>query len=242
MKYIFLILILIGCYSQAQDKLKIEYQVKFNDQYDRGRQDRMHKGYLFIDNSRSRYYTIQETKYVPKNENDIMIMPDTGNQVFINSEQGMLISEELNMKGNTYFVTDSLYPMKWEVSDEVKKIDSISCIKAESFFRGRKYIAWFTPDIPLSFGPWKMGGLPGLIVDLHDKDENLVIRLTGIARSSQSFIMPDEIKYSMEDHVAEIRKLIKRLKSNSRAGSSGDCLTCQQQSVIQFFTWEKFPE
>jgi hypothetical protein len=32
------------------------------------------------------------------------------------------------------------------------------------------------------------------------------------------------------------------LKDNARASSTGDCVTCQQQSVIEFFAWEKFPQ
>jgi GLPGLI family protein len=228
--------------ATAQENLRVEYQVRFNDQFDRGRADRMHHGFLFINNNQSRYYTIHNTAYVPKDEHDISFMPDTANQVYTSQDKGLLIAEEINMKGKHYFVSDSLYPMRWEISAEEKKIDSLTCIKAECVFRGRRYIAWFTPDIPLPYGPWKIGGLPGLVVDLHDKDENLMIRLTGIRKSSEIPTPPANVQFTMEDHVADIKNFLKRIKANNRASSSGDCITCQQQSVVEFYTWEKFPE
>jgi phosphotransacetylase len=87
-----------------------------------------------------------------------------------------------------------------------------------------------------------MGGLPGLIIDLHDTREDLVIGLKSISRGDVSVMIPGAVRYSKEEHVAEIRKLIARLKDSSRASSTGDCVTCQQQSVIEFFSWEKISQ
>ncbi|HLO80394.1 MAG TPA: GLPGLI family protein [Chitinophagaceae bacterium] len=241
MKTVLLFLLVLSVSANAQN-LKIEYQVRFNDMYDRGRNDRLHTGYLLISGGLSRYFTIEKEKYKPKNEHDILIMPDTANQVFINMSTGMLVSQESDIKGKTFFVSDSLYPMKWEIGSEERKIDSLKCVRAECNFRGRKYIAWFTTEIPLPYGPWKMGGLPGLIVDLQDSDENMLVKLKSISNQEQSLAMPSVIKYSKEEHVAEIRKLLKRIKDNARASSTGDCVTCQQQSVVEFFAWEKIPQ
>ncbi len=233
---------LVFSVSLKAQNLKIEYQVRFNDLYDRGRSDRLHAGYLLISGGLSRYFTIEHEKYKPKNEHDILLMPDTANQVFTNMSTGMLVSQESDMRGKAFFVSDSLYPMKWEIGSEERNIDSLKCIKAECNFRGRRYIAWFATEIPLPYGPWKMGGLPGLIVDLQDADENMLVKLKTISSQEQSLTMPAVIRYSKEEHMAEIRKLISRLKDNARASSTGDCVTCQQQSVIEFFAWEKIPQ
>ncbi len=241
MRFVLILFIVLTLKSNAQD-FKIEYQVRFNDLYDRGRSDRLHSGYLFIEHNKSRYFTVEKEKYNPKNEHDIMIMPDTANQVFIDMSTGVLFSQETDMKNKAFFVSDSLHPMKWEISAVERMIDSVRCIKASCRFRGREYIAWFSPDLPLPLGPWKMGGLPGLIVDLHDMEENLMVSLKSISQGDVTVNMPAAIRYSKDEHVAEIKKLIARLKDSSRASSTGDCVTCQQQSVIEFFSWEKFPQ
>ena len=60
----------------------------------------------------------------------------------------------------------------WEISDETATIFNYSCKKAEVDYGGRHYTAWFTMDIPISEGPWKFYGLPGLILKVED-DEGL---------------------------------------------------------------------
>ena len=44
------------------------------------------------------------------------------------------------------------------------------CQKATCSFRGRDFIAWFAMDLPVRDGPWKFGGLPGLILKVYDID------------------------------------------------------------------------
>jgi len=65
--------------------------------------------------------------------------------------------------------TDTLFPMRWTlIPGEQKMFDSLHCLKATTFFRNREIIVWYCPDIPISDGPWKLGGLPGLIVSWED--------------------------------------------------------------------------
>lgn len=71
---------------------------------------------------------------------------------------------------NMMLVKDVFHDFKWDITSETKKISGYTCTKATTFYRGRKWIAWFTPDIPLSFGPWKLHGLPGLILKANDAD------------------------------------------------------------------------
>lgn len=59
-------------------------------------------------------------------------------------------------------------PVKWEVSNVVEKQNGYSAQKAVAEFGGRVWTAWFTKEIPLSDGPYKFSGLPGLIVKLED--------------------------------------------------------------------------
>lgn len=56
----------------------------------------------------------------------------------------------------------------WKLIDETKIINTINCKKAEVTFKGRHWIAWYSPEIPFPYGPMKFSGLPGLIVKITD--------------------------------------------------------------------------
>ncbi len=61
------------------------------------------------------------------------------------------------------------YPMQqWTLCNETQTILSYPCQKATCHWRGRDYEAWFTTQIPVRYGPWKFGGLPGLIMKISD--------------------------------------------------------------------------
>lgn len=67
-------------------------------------------------------------------------------------------------------VKEKLPDFGWQITQEKKKIEGYECFKAISKpFRGRTYIAWFCPEIPISDGPWKLCGLPGLILEAQDE-------------------------------------------------------------------------
>jgi hypothetical protein len=58
--------------------------------------------------------------------------------------------------------------LEWEITGEHGTVASFDCQKAECDFRGRRWEAWFTTEIPFSEGPWKLRGLPGLILYARD--------------------------------------------------------------------------
>lgn len=63
------------------------------------------------------------------------------------------------------YYTEPLSEMEWTVlEDSTATVLGYECFMAESNYHGRHWKAWFTPEIPLSFGPWKLHGLPGLIL------------------------------------------------------------------------------
>jgi len=60
--------------------------------------------------------------------------------------------------------------MKWTLMNDTRTICGLPCQKAVTRFRGRTFIAWFSSDLPIKGGPWKFGGLPGLILKVQDSD------------------------------------------------------------------------
>lgn len=70
-----------------------------------------------------------------------------------------------------YVYDDRITDLKWNVDGiSHMKILGYDCARATTTFRGRSYTVWFTPEIPLQFGPWKFSGLPGAI--LHAEDDS----------------------------------------------------------------------
>lgn len=56
----------------------------------------------------------------------------------------------------------------WELMDQDSVVCGYSCQKAKTTYRGRTWNVWFSPDLPYDNGPWKLGGLPGLILKAID--------------------------------------------------------------------------
>lgn len=72
---------------------------------------------------------------------------------------------------------------EWEISDESKEIIGYQCFKAIADYRGRKWTAWFAPEIPVQEGPWKLGGLPGLILEAYDTGRDYVFECVGLMQT-----------------------------------------------------------
>lgn len=74
-------------------------------------------------------------------------------------------------------VEEDLPEMKWIMTNQEKSVGRFSCLSAEVTFRGRKFIVWFTPEVPTSLGPWKFHGLPGLITEIQTDDQRISFQL-----------------------------------------------------------------
>jgi len=77
-------------------------------------------------------------------------------------------------------VRDRVPAIKWKILSDTKQIGNYKCQKAIGRFRGRKYTVWFSSDVPLTLGPWKLGGLPGLIFEASDSTANVSFNLVSI--------------------------------------------------------------
>ena len=69
---------------------------------------------------------------------------------------------------NQYRYTEPWPSMQWTLESKKQTICGYQCQKATCHWRGRDYEAWFTSAIPMKSGPWKFGGLPGLIMKIYD--------------------------------------------------------------------------
>ena len=73
----------------------------------------------------------------------------------------------------------------WKLVDESKTIQSFNCKKAEISYNGRNWVAWYTTDVPLPYGPYKFTGLPGLIIKISDQTGDYDFELVKSVSNSQ---------------------------------------------------------
>jgi GLPGLI family protein len=227
---------------RSQDHL-IRYSCVFNDQFDREEHYRYFNAELHISGNSS-YFFMTPDEHVPlspQDPNAIYVRLDTLLRIAKLTDDHQLVFGDITISGKENFYMDSLYPMQWELVQEQRDMDSMHCSKAVALFRGRRYICWYCPDIPLNDGPWKLGGLPGLIVEAYDEEENLHFRLLSYGSStslhipiSMSGILPD-----FEQYKRYWRDLSDQLQASMGITESSDCVACQTKSKIKIYLWEK---
>ena len=92
----------------------------------------------------------------------------------------MTITDRSSSQGYRY--ADSLHAQTWTMGDSTREVLGYTCQQATADFRGRRWTAWFATDIPISDGPWKLGGLPGLILKAYDEGQQHVFTAVGLER------------------------------------------------------------
>jgi GLPGLI family protein len=127
-------------------------------------------------------------------------------------------------------ISDS-FSLNWQIGVETKTLKDMILQKAECDFRGRHYIAWFNPKIPISDGPWKLRGLPGLIIEAYDEKKHVQFNFTSLtlpaeftekieAPSDGTPITYDCVKFTTA-HYEKIRELTRAVtgKAEQLGGS-----------------------
>jgi len=96
--------------------------------------------------------------------------------VYRNFDTETLI-ENHEMLGKTYLLEDSLMKYNWRIQNQIKDVAGYVCMKAETYdsIKNQKIIAWFAQDIPVSAGPERYFGLPGLILELDINDGDVLV-------------------------------------------------------------------
>ncbi len=83
---------------------------------------------------------------------------------------------------NSYLIEDALPIIDWKISSDTASFGGMHCQKATAHFKGRDYTAWFCADMPFHAGPWKLNGLPGVILDAYDAKKDVVFKFDGIEK------------------------------------------------------------
>ena len=94
--------------------------------------------------------------------------------------------------GSYIFASQDISEFKqWAMEEGENEILGHICRKASISFGGRDYVAWYAMDIPVNDGPWKLMGLPGLILKAETDDGAFAYEAIGIGNCNDTFIVSD---------------------------------------------------
>ncbi|MBR1520694.1 MAG: GLPGLI family protein [Bacteroidaceae bacterium] len=84
-------------------------------------------------------------------------------QLWLNYPEGQTTTHE-RILPNTFVGIEPTPTQDWALSPDTLTLAGYLCHAATTTFRGLTWHVWYTDEIPSSTGPWKLHGLPGLIV------------------------------------------------------------------------------
>jgi GLPGLI family protein len=183
---------------------------------------------LLIGNKISKYYSqyaldynIETQKLIKKGNQSVpnnSRFGASGYEIFKNHIDKTTTVTDLGSRINGNFqYKDDIENFNWEIRTDTVTFLSYLCRKAICNFRGRKYEAWFTNEIPINNGPWKFSGLPGLILKVYDIQEHYVFECIGLEYLPEKEpIIFYELKYS-EISRSDLDKLYRKMHSDNAA-------------------------
>lgn len=93
---------------------------------------------------------------------------------------------------NNYTYSQKIDDLNWQLSQDTLRVCGYLCRKATTSLYGRDWIAWYAEEIPSSVGPWKLSGLPGLILQAQDKDQIHSFTAISIRRNALPIYMEQD--------------------------------------------------
>ncbi len=91
---------------------------------------------------------------------------------------------------------EELPQINWELTDSTTEILGYECHYAVCDFRGRIWSAFYCEDIPVMDGPWKLYGLPGLIMRASDENGHYTFECIGIKSNADRPITIYKVPFS----------------------------------------------
>lgn len=110
-----------------------------------------------------------------------------------------------------FYYQEEMEKINWRITEKDSVVADYPCKLAECTFRGRNWKVWFTMDIPSEEGPWKLHGLPGLILYAAESKGDFSFECIEIKNGTgDDFAVPtlrDRVKCTREQLMSEYREL-----------------------------------
>lgn len=189
-----------------------------------------YKARLLFDNESS-IYTYKSKQLLDQEDKDnrgnlsIAIADKTKYTIY--SEQNLKNTYEIQSNVSAYGVLDQKKIIKWEfIKDTTKTIGNYKCNLAKAKVKGRTYYSWYTLEIPSNLGPWKLNGLPGLILQAYDINKRVSFSVTKISRLKKRELSIPKSKFKWvtrkEFNKMQIKKVEKIMARMAAKNSRGD--------------------
>lgn len=101
---------------------------------------------------------------------------------------GRLVGTDRVVK-NTYVYEEQWETPQWVYLNETRTIMGYLCYAARCHYRGREWKAYYTLEIPVDAGPWKLSGLPGLILQADDDSGSYSFECVAIIQQDGTEVM-----------------------------------------------------
>lgn len=110
---------------------------------------------------------------------------------------------------STYIYEEAIPAIQWTLATGEKEIIGYICKKATCRLFGRDYEVWYSPEIPLSNGPWKFAGLPGLILEAKDQTGKVSFSCIALEfpKAVVDLYIPKSTKSAFKTKKATFRKM-----------------------------------
>jgi GLPGLI family protein len=191
---VFIYLFFIASYSQKieiTDPIKITYSMVLNFE------DVKYYNSTLKFNSEKAFFEWNLIENTPQTELQIQNDINTGKVsidltkdseffIFSNKNENILYEKKPELE-EPFILKEPIETISWNKIDSTKTIGNFKCNLASSNFRGRKYFAWYSADIPTYWGPWKLQGLPGLILEVYDETQEIQIIVSEIKNVNNTF-------------------------------------------------------
>lgn len=128
-------------------------------------------------------------------------------------QMSMMVFDRLSGRDDDYSVYEvPMDDLEWEPGDSTRLILGYECQNAHALYHGRKWTAWYAPDIAVSEGPWQLFGLPGLILRAESDGAEYIFEATSVSECNEQIKdmpgNPDVEKTSRLDFLRQKHELI----------------------------------
>ena len=225
-------LFVITAYSQETGLIMYEEKMDLHKRLPEDRQQYKDMIPQFRTANFELHFTSEETMYFMSKEQEEVAPPPGGGgrmmrfraagaedrKVYKNLDKNELVDSRTFMD-KKFLIRGALDETEWKVTGEQIQVLEYLCLKATYQDSNASYVAWFTPQIPISSGPADFSGLPGLILKVDVNDGERTITATSLTEQEVDKDILKEPKKGKEVTSEEFREIVhEKMKEMHEAG------------------------